>query len=410
MTLLAAAALCACETSYDEAAEEFYANRAPAPPSTPPPPPPPPPPSGSSFGPNFSEIQTNVFTPTCATSGCHAGGSPAAGLNLEAANSYAMIVGVASSQDSALQLVNPNNPNISYLIQKMEGTAGTGNVMPPSGSIDQADIDVVRQWITDGATDDTAAPPAGPIRVTTLSIAPNSTIETTPSQITAGFDRELDASTVNANTFILEGSNGDDVFDDGDDMPVTAASITVPGANPQSAVFSLSGVTLADDRYRIRLLGTGASVIMDLDANALDGEFSGSFPSGNGTAGGDFESAFTLSTPVVIGPTLDQIQAVVFTPDCATSGCHDNTTQAAGLSLADADTSYAEMVGEFSNQTGQENVLLVAEGDPDASYLIRKMENAAGITGNRMPPPGRTPTPQSEIDQIRQWITDGAAR
>ena len=393
LLLVAAAALAACETSYDEAAEEFYANRAPTPdpdPTPTPPPPPPPPPTGSSFGPNFSEIQANVFTPTCATSTCHAGGSPSAGLNLEAANSYAMIVGVASSQESGLQLVNPTNPDQSYLIQKMEGTANTGQVMPPSGSIEQADIDVVRQWITDGATDDTAAPPAGPIRVSTISVAPNSNIDTTPAQITAGFDRELDASTVNANTFLLEGSNGDGVFDDGDDMPVTAASITVPGGNPQSAIFSLSGITLADDTYRIRLLGTGASVIMDLDANALDGEFSGSFPSGNGVAGGNFASAFSLTTPVVIGPTLDQIQAVVFTPDCATSGCHDNTTQAASLSLADANTSYAELVGEFSNQTGQENVLLVAPGDPDASYLIRKMENAAGITGNRMPPPGRT--------------------
>ena len=403
--LVTTLALGACETSYDEAAEEFYANRAPAPDPTPTPPPPP---TGSSFGPNFSEIQANVFTPTCATSGCHAGSSPAASLNLEAANSYAMLIGVASTQDGAIQRVNPNNPDQSYLIQKMEGTASIGDVMPPSGSIDQADIDVVRQWIIDGATDDTATPPAGPIRVSTLSIAPNSTIESTPGQITAGFDRELDASTVNANTFILEGSNGDDTFDDGDDVPITAASITVPGTNPRSAVFSLSGITLADDRYRIRLLGTGGSVIMDLDANALDGEFSGSFPSGDGVAGGDFASAFTLTTPVMIGPTLDQIQAVVFTPSCATSGCHDNTTMADGLSLADADTSYAEMVGEFSSQTGQEDVLLVAPGDPDASYLIRKMENTAGISGNRMPPPGRAPIPQSDIDQIRLWITNGA--
>ncbi len=409
LVLLSAVAFGACESSYDEAAEEFFANRAPTPDPTPTPPPPPPP-TGAGFGPTFSEVQANVFTPTCATSGCHAGGSPAAGLNLEAANSYAMIVGVASSQEAGLQLVNPTNPDQSYLIQKMEGTANTGQVMPPGGSIEQADIDVVRQWITDGAVDDTAAPPAGPIRVTTLSVAFNGTIQTTPAQITAGFDRELDASSVNANTFLLEGSNGDGVFDNGDDIAITAASITVPGGNPQSAVFSLSGITLADDTYRIRLLGSGASVIMDLDANALDGEFAGVFPSGNGTAGGDFVSRFTLTTPVVLGPTLDQIQGAIFTPDCATSGCHDNTTQAASLSLADADTSYAEMVGEFSNQTGQENVMLVAAGDPDASYLIRKMENAAGITGNVMPPPGRAPVPQADIDVIRLWITNGAER
>ena len=407
MLLLATAAIGACETSYDEASEEFFANRAPAP--TPDPTPSDPPPSGGGgFGPNFSEIQANVFTPNCATAGCHAGGSPAGSLNLEAANSYAMIVGIASSQDAGLQLVNPNNPNTSYLIQKMEGTAGSGQVMPPSGALEQADIDVVRQWITDGAIDDTAQPPAAPIRVTALSVTPLSTIETTPGQITAGFSRALDVSTVNASTFLLEGANGDATFDNGNDVSISAASISVPGGNPQSAVFSLAGVSLADDTYRVRLLGDGASVILDLDANALDGEFGGIFPSGNGTAGGDFSTTFTLTTPVAIGPTLDEIQAALFTPDCATSGCHDATTQAASLSLADADTSYAEMVGEFSNQTGQENVMLVAPGDPDASYLIRKMENAAGITGGRMPP--AQATPQSDIDQIRLWITNGAVR
>ena len=210
----------------------------------------------------------------------------------------------------------------------------------------------------------------------------------------------MDASTVNANTFILAASNN---------ATIAAASIAVPPGNPQSAVFDLTGVTLADDTYTVRLLGSGASFIMDLDANALDGEFSGSFPSGNNAAGGDFQTQFTISTPVVIGPTLDEIQAAVFTPSCATSGCHDNTTQAAGLSLADADTSYAELVNEFSNQNGQSAVMLVAPTDPDASYLIRKMENTAGITGSRMPPGGAA-VPQSDIDQIRQWILDGAVR
>ena len=35
----------------------------------------------------------------------------------------------------------------------------------------------------------------------------------------------------------------------------------------------LSGTTLADGTYRVRLLGSGASFIMDMDANALDGEY-----------------------------------------------------------------------------------------------------------------------------------------
>ena len=174
--------------------------------------------------------------------------------------------------------------------------------MPPSGALQQADIDTIRQWISAGAIDDSVQASA-PIRVTSLSVTPGSTLTAAPAQIIAGFDRELDASTANANTFILEASNNDGTFGNGNDIAITAASISVPRANPQSAVFDLTGVALADDTYQVRLLGSGASIIMDLDANALDGEFSGTFPSGNNAAGGDFAAQFMIATPVVIGPT-----------------------------------------------------------------------------------------------------------
>lgn len=334
--------------------------------------------------------------------------NPQASLNLEAANSYTMLVGADSTQAPGTQRVNPTNPGISYLIQKLEGPGATGSQMPPSGALPQADIDTIRQWISAGAIDDTAQPPSAPIRVTSLSVAPNSTLTAAPTQIIAGFDRELDASTVNLNTFILEASNNDATFDDGDDVAITSPLISV-GANPQSATFDLIGVALADDTYRVRLLGTGASIIMDLDANALDGEFSGAFPSGNSVAGGDFSAQFTIATPVVLGPTLDEIQAAVFTPSCASSNCHSNTNQAAGLALGDADTSFLELVGQFSNQNGQSAVMLVAPTLPNDSYLIRKLEGTAGITGSRMPL-GAAPLPQPDIDVIRQWILDGALR
>jgi len=41
-------------------------------------------------------------------------------------------------------------------------------------------------------------------------------------------------------------------------------------------------------------------MIMDLDGNALDGEFGSVFPSGNFVAGGDFVAQFTITTPVVM--------------------------------------------------------------------------------------------------------------
>lgn len=401
--LVVAASLVACNIgSYDDAVKSFNSNNQPPPP--PPGPPPPPPPPGASFGPTFSEIQAGLFTPSCATVGCHSGANPDGDLNLEAANSYAMLIGIASSQQPGVQLVNPGNPDMSYLVQKLENAAGiTGGQMPPSGTIPQPDIDVVRQWISDGAMDDTVQP-ATPIRVTTLAPAPGAALTAAPTQITAGFDREVDASTVNANTFLLFASGGDAIFGNGNDVNIAATAISVPGANPQSAVFDLAGVTLADDSYQVRLLGDGASVIMDLDANALDGENFGGLPSGDGAAGGDFIAQFSIATPVVIGPTLDQIQAVIFTPMCA--GCHGGPVPSGDLSLVDADTSHAELVGVASSQ--QAGATLVIIMDPDNSYLIQKLEDAPGIAGLVMPPGAALQ--QSDIDEVRQWIADGAVR
>lgn len=409
MTMIAVlASLLGCDVqTYDDAASAFNAGSPPPPPPPPPGPPPPPPPPPAAFGPNFSEIQAAVFTPSCATASCHSGANPPGNLNLEEANSYAMLVGIASDQDPNVQRVNPGNPDISYLVQKLEGTAG-GQQMPPNNALPQPDIDVIRQWITDGAIDDRVQA-SNPVRVASLSPAPNAALTAAPAQIIVGFDRDVDASTVGPTTFLLVGSGGDGTFGEANDVPVMAASIMVPAANPASAVFDLTGVALPDDTYRVSLLGDGASVILDLDANALDGEYVGVLPSGNSAAGGDFVTTFTVTTPVVLGPTLNQIQAVVFGPVC--SGCHTGPTGVvlpAGMDLSDADASYDALVGPGGAgvpSIQQPTIMRVLPGDPDNSYLVHKLE-ANGTTV--MPPSGMLPA--ATIAEIRQWITDGAQR
>ncbi len=255
------------------------------------------------LGPNFSQIQANVFSPTCAVTGCHFGAGAPQDLRLDAANSYALLVGVASMEQSSVLRVAPGDPNNSYLIQKIEGTAASGQQMPLNApALPQATIDVIRQWISDGAIDDRVAA-SDPIHVTSLSPLPDSVLNPAPSQIIAVFNREPDASTVNANTFILEASGGDMTFGDGNEVLIVAASITVPLANPQTAVFDLTGIALADETYQVRLMGSGASMMLDLDANTLDGEFGDAFRSGDGIEGGDFEAIFTVMTPAVMWPT-----------------------------------------------------------------------------------------------------------
>ncbi|MDX1405510.1 MAG: Ig-like domain-containing protein [Woeseiaceae bacterium] len=383
----------ACEVqTFDDAASEF-AGDAPVPP----------PPSG--INPNFSEIQASVLTPSCATANCHSGGSPPEGLSLEAASSYAMLVGVPSNQDAAIDRVRPGDPDNSYLVQKIEGTASSGGVMPPAGALDQATIDTIRQWITDGAIDD-RAPAAGPVKVSSLSPAPSAALTAAPTTIVAGFDRDLDATTVNLNTFTLTASV-DGVFGNGNDLAISAAQISVPLGNPRSAIFDLSGVAMADDEYEVRLSGSAPSMIMDLNGNALDGEFAGGFPSGNGVAGGDFVSRFTISTPLVLGPTLPQIQAIVFGPTCAVGGCHTGggAILPGVMDLSSEQSSFDNLVNVAALQVGGGAALRVTPGDPDNSYLIQKLEGNQMI-GNQMPPSG--PLAQSVIDEIRLWISNGA--
>ena len=369
--------------------------------ASPPPPAPPPPAPPPPFGANFSEIQDNVFTPDCATSGCHLGAGAPQGLRLDASNSYGLLVNVASSEVPALMRVEPNDPDNSYLIQKLEGTATVGGRMPLGGAaLEQATIDVIRQWVSDGAIDDRAQS-LEPIRVTSLSPVPGGT-DTAPTQIVAMFDRELDVSTVNSLTFLVDRSGGDGTFGDGNESSITAAAITTPSTTPMSATFDLTGVAVPDDTYRVRLLGSGASLILDIDANALDGEFSGAFPSGDGSEGGDFEATFTVATPSA-GPTLADIQAAVFTPTCATAGCHTGASPPQGLRLDDG-FSFANLVGVASNEVP--SIMRVAPNDPDNSYLVQKIEGTASV-GSRMPLGGAA-LDQELIDDIRQWIQDGA--
>jgi hypothetical protein len=362
--------------------------------------------SGGASGPlapNFDSIQANVFEPLCEH--CHAGANAPAGLRLDAANSYAMLVGVSAVLRPALRRVAPGDPNNSFIIQKLEGTAGVGERMPAGlPAVPQADIDIIRQWIADGAQPSSSA--AGPIRVTSLSPAPNSTVLALPASITVGFNRELNAPSVTTATFVLSRAGADNVLGTADDVAITPVSVTVPSANPRSAVMSLTGVPSVFDRYRVRLVGTGAAAILDLSGNALDGEPIRLLPSGDGIAGGDYTATFTVAGTL---STLTSIQTNVFTPRCA--GCHTGVgaTLPGVLNLSNAAASHAALVSVASLQVP--TLLRVNPRNPNDSYLIRKLEGAPGILGLRMPRGvGATPLEQTTIDQIRLWITNGAAQ
>lgn len=100
----------------------------------------------------LSNIQSSVFTPTC--SGCHGGATPSAGLNLSAGQTFSNTVNVNSVEVGSLLRIAPNDPDNSYLVQKVEGSAAVGARMPLGGApLDSALIQTIRQWISEGALD-----------------------------------------------------------------------------------------------------------------------------------------------------------------------------------------------------------------------------------------------------------------
>lgn len=347
----------------------------------------------------LASVQANVFNPSCI--GCHSGAAAPQGLRLDSANSFSNLVGVPSREVSALR-VSPGNPNQSYLIQKLEGTASVGEQMPLGGPpLSQETINFVRQWIIDGALADDAQSTAPPV-VTSVTPDSESTTDALPAQILIGFDQDVDASTVNALTVTLSRSGNDGSFVDGNEESIAPLAVAISNANSRLAVMDLSGVASQDDTYQIAVKGSGPSVVLGIGGTALDGEFNGTFPSGDGAEGGDFASIFTVQS---VQPTLASIQENVFTPIC--SGCHTGPagpSLPAGMNLSSEAASLDNLFEVASLQQGA--LFRVSPADADNSYLIQKLEGTAA-SGQRMPLGGPF-LPQSTIDAVRTWINNGA--
>ncbi|OFX20581.1 MAG: hypothetical protein A2V77_21745 [Anaeromyxobacter sp. RBG_16_69_14] len=106
-----------------------------------------------------SEIELRILVPRCATAGCHSGNPPAVFPRLEEGASWDAMVGVSSEELPSMDLVEPGDPERSYLVLKLRGTAGaqggSGLRMPPSAApLDEAELTGIEAWITGGAPND----------------------------------------------------------------------------------------------------------------------------------------------------------------------------------------------------------------------------------------------------------------
>jgi len=105
--------------------------------------------------PTFSSIEEKYLGPSCTFASCHDSDSPAGSLDLTPGNAWDALVDVAAVADSTQTLVIPTDPDNSYLVQRVEGTAGT---FMPQGITEPMDpecrIATLRAWIMAGALPD----------------------------------------------------------------------------------------------------------------------------------------------------------------------------------------------------------------------------------------------------------------
>ena len=82
---------------------------------------------------SFSAQVSPIIAQNCAVSGCHAGANATAGLNL--------------TEFQTIQSIAQNG----QLVGQVTGTGG--DLMPPTGSLPDCDIALIKSWVNQGAPD-----------------------------------------------------------------------------------------------------------------------------------------------------------------------------------------------------------------------------------------------------------------
>jgi mono/diheme cytochrome c family protein len=310
--------------------------------------------SGTGATTQFDVLQRDVFNTSCISGACHNSQTLAGGLNLAPGLSWAQLVGVepdnlVARQQGYLRVV-PFQPGGSFLVRKLGNPGlGEGERMPlGAGPLSPAQIQQVVAWIEAGAP-----PGAGPTATVTSTVAPTATA--TPTEVPSA-TATPSATTAPTTT-----------------PTATAVPPTVTGTVPPSA--------------------TPTATAMATDTPT---------PSATPTV--------TATLTIAPGSTLPELQAEIFTPRCAVPACHTDASAAFNGDLSlQADSSYGELVGvEPQNFFARRDGLLrVDPGQPDNSFLVRKV-TAPGLGEGSLMPLSGEPLSAAEVERIRAWIDRGA--
>lgn len=101
--------------------------------------------------PSFSDDIAPIFASLCSNDGCHSTRTASAGLVLESNVARTNLVNISATSESGKTRVIPGNSTDSYVIIKLEGRQNSGSKMPLTGSISGTQIQLIKNWIDQGA-------------------------------------------------------------------------------------------------------------------------------------------------------------------------------------------------------------------------------------------------------------------
>ena len=156
----------------------------------------------------------------------------------------------------------------------------------------------------------------GPIPIDLYSVGGIAGTNQPIGTINVQIDHNLDPTTVNGDTVLLEASGGDGIFGNNNNPNDKFYNLSGKVSfNSTTNVLTINigaaGLVLQSDEYRLFLIGTGSEVLRDPQGNALDGENTVNddpngaqlaLPSGDGFPGGNFYDTFLINTqaPTVV--------------------------------------------------------------------------------------------------------------
>jgi hypothetical protein len=135
---------------------------------------------------------------------------------------------------------------------------------------------------------------AGPPRVIATNIPDNATLAPGSLTYQVTFSEPMNRGNLSADDVTLRGN-----------FMIANHAISSQSFSADGRVLTINFAGLPDDDYTLTLTSgaNGGLNFTDVAGNALDGEFTSSFPSGNGTAGGNFAIGFRMDSTAEFFPT-----------------------------------------------------------------------------------------------------------